>query len=60
MKCWTYQFQDGDVLTSDSTLRFRSRVDVERDLSAAGFIVDKVLDPPDRPGLEFIFVARRP
>jgi SAM-dependent methyltransferase len=55
----TFAFgRDGVVLTSDSTLRFRSRADVERSLAAAGFVVDEVRDAPDRPALEFVFVAR--
>ncbi|WP_326697574.1 class I SAM-dependent methyltransferase [Streptomyces sp. NBC_01754] len=58
---WTYVFaSDGQVLTSDSTLRFRERVEVERDLSAQGFHVEGVRGAPDRPGKEFVFVARRP
>jgi SAM-dependent methyltransferase len=58
---WTYVFAaDGQVLTSDSTLRFREREEVERDLEAHGFVVDDVRDAPDRPGKEFVFVARRP
>ncbi|MFG3046017.1 class I SAM-dependent methyltransferase [Streptomyces sp. NPDC048241] len=57
----TYGFAaDGQVLTSDSTLRFREREEVERDLVARGYRVDRVLDAPDRPGREFVFVARRP
>jgi SAM-dependent methyltransferase len=50
---------DGTVLTSDSTLRFRSREEVERSLHAAGFVVDEVRDAPDRPGRELVFVASR-
>jgi SAM-dependent methyltransferase len=50
---------DGDVVTSVSTLRFRERDETEASLSAAGFEVDEVLDAPDRPGLEWVFVARR-
>ena len=50
---------DGAVVRSDSTLRFRSRAEVERSLDAAGFTVDEVRDAPDRPGREFVFVARR-
>lgn len=50
---------DGAVLTSDSTLRFRERTEVEEDLVAHGFVVEDVRDAPDRPGLEFVFVARR-
>lgn len=51
---------DGQVLTSDSTLRFRERQEIERDLIAHGFAVEDVRDAPDRPGRELIFVARRP
>ena len=58
---WTYDFgADGGVLTSDSTLRFRERADVEADLVARGFLVDDVRDAADRPGKEFVFLARRP
>lgn len=56
----TYVFaQDGATLTSESTLRFRSRGEVEQSLVRAGFAVDEVRDAPDRPGLEFVFVASR-
>ncbi len=51
---------DGAVLTSDSTLRFRGRGELEESLTAAGLPVDEVRDAPDRPGLEFVFLARRP
>lgn len=58
---WTYGFAaDGQVLTSDSTLRFRERDEVEQDLIARGYVVDEVRDAPDRPGREFVFLARRP
>ncbi|MEU2897808.1 class I SAM-dependent methyltransferase [Streptomyces sp. NPDC001273] len=57
----TYVFAaDGTVLTSDSTLRFRGREEVEADLAGHGFAVEGVRDAPDRPGREFVFVARRP
>jgi len=57
---WTYVFaSDGAVLTSDSTLWFRERAEVERSLLTAGFRVDDVRDAPDRPGLEMVFVASR-
>jgi SAM-dependent methyltransferase len=49
---------DGAVLTSDSTLRFRSREEVERSLEAAGFEVLEVRDAPDRPGREWVVIAR--
>ncbi|MFE9168144.1 class I SAM-dependent methyltransferase [Streptomyces kebangsaanensis] len=58
---WTYVFAtDGQVLTSDSTLRFREREEVEEDLAAHGYVVEEVRDAPDRPGREFVFLARRP
>ena len=55
----TFRFAgDGAVITSDSTLRFRTREEIEESLSAAGFRTDEIRDAPDRPGLEFVFVAR--
>ncbi len=48
---------DGAVLTSDSTLRFRERAEVEESL--VGFVVDEVREAPDRPGKEFVFVTTR-
>lgn len=57
---WTLVFaSDGQVLTSDSTLRFRDRDEVEASLAAAGYVVDGVRDAPDRPGREFVFLASR-
>ncbi len=50
---------DGQVLTSDSTLRFRGRDEVEATLIARGYSVGAVRDAPDRPGREFVFFARR-
>lgn len=56
---WTFAFgSDGAVLTSDSTLRFRSCDEVLDSLSAAGFVSYGVRDAPDRPGRELVFVAR--
>ncbi|MGW6288342.1 class I SAM-dependent methyltransferase [Streptomyces sp. NPDC055107] len=58
---WTYVFRgDGQVLTSDSTLRFRERQEAEADLTARGFVVRDVRGAPDRPGREFVLIARRP
>ena len=56
---WTYVFPDGEVLTSDSTLRFREREEVEDVLLAEGYVVADVRDAPDRPGRELVFLARR-
>ncbi|MGW2148673.1 class I SAM-dependent methyltransferase [Nonomuraea bangladeshensis] len=49
---------DGAVLTSESTLRFREREEVEQDLDAHGYVVEEVRDAPDRPGREYVFLAR--
>lgn len=55
---WHYGFADGAELASDSTLRFRSRAEIESSLELAGYVVEEVRDAPDRPGLEWVFVAR--
>jgi SAM-dependent methyltransferase len=56
---YTYRFlADGQVVTSDSTLRFRGRDEVESSLAAQGYRVLDVRDAPDRPGREFVFVAQ--
>jgi ubiquinone/menaquinone biosynthesis C-methylase UbiE len=54
---WTYLFEDGSTDISDSTLRFRERSEVEAALVNAGFTVREVRGAPDRPGLEFVFIA---
>jgi SAM-dependent methyltransferase len=51
---------DGAVIASVSTLRFRGRDEIERSLDDAGLVLEEVRDAPDRPGREFVFVARRP
>jgi SAM-dependent methyltransferase len=56
----TCVFPDGDVLTSDSTLRFRERDEVESSLVAHGYVVEEVRGAPDRPGRELVFFATRP
>jgi 2-polyprenyl-3-methyl-5-hydroxy-6-metoxy-1,4-benzoquinol methylase len=55
----TLVFADA-TLTSESTLRFRGREAVSRDLEAAGLVILDVRDAPDRPGRELVFVAQRP
>jgi SAM-dependent methyltransferase len=55
---WVFA-SDGEVLTSDSTLRFRERDEVAAALETHGYSVADVRDAPDRPGREFVFVARR-
>jgi hypothetical protein len=55
---YTYRFPaDGAVVTSDSTLRFRSRAEVESSLVTHGYRVLDVREAPDRPGREFVFIA---
>lgn len=57
----TFVFEsDGQVLTSDSTLRFRHQEAIAESLLAADFMVAEVRDAPDRPGSEFVFIAVRP
>lgn len=55
----TFRFvDDGDMVTSESTLRFRSREEITTALVASGFRVEGVRDAPDRPGREMVFIAR--
>ncbi|HTE86641.1 MAG TPA: class I SAM-dependent methyltransferase [Dehalococcoidia bacterium] len=57
----TWQFaSDGQVLRSESTLRFRERDEIEATLAAQGYVVKEVRGAPDRPGKEFVFFAQRP
>jgi ubiquinone/menaquinone biosynthesis C-methylase UbiE len=58
---YTYTFiADGAVITSDSTLRFRGRDEVESSLAAHGYQVLDVREAPDRAGRELVFIAERP
>ncbi|GAA1900940.1 class I SAM-dependent methyltransferase [Lapillicoccus jejuensis] len=50
---------EGEVLSSTSTLRFRERDELGRDLARHGFAVAEVRQAPDRPGLEHVVLARR-
>jgi SAM-dependent methyltransferase len=57
---YTYRFlADGVVVTSDSTLVFRHRDEVESSLLAHGYRVLDVREAPDRPRREFVFIAER-
>jgi SAM-dependent methyltransferase len=49
---------DGAVIGSDSTLRFRSRKELDTSLAETGFDVLEVRDAPDRPGREWVYLAR--
>jgi SAM-dependent methyltransferase len=55
---WVFA-SDGQVLTSDSTLRFRARDEIEAELAAHGYAVKEVRGAPDRPDREFVFFALR-
>jgi len=56
---WTWGFaSDGEVLTSDSTLRFRERDEIEAALLLHGYTMTDVRDAPDRPGRELVVLAR--
>lgn len=49
----------GDLqLRSTSTLRFRTRDEIERDMSVHGFAVREIREAPDRPGLELVVLAQ--
>lgn len=48
-----------NVLTSDSTLRFRSHEEIVDSLERTGFTLADVRDAPDRPSLELVFIADR-
>jgi SAM-dependent methyltransferase len=50
---------DGEVVTSDSTLRFRDRDELQATLKSHGYRVDEIRGAPDRPGRELVFFARR-
>jgi SAM-dependent methyltransferase len=55
---YTYRFlSDGEVVTSDSTLRFHGRDEVESRLATHGYRVLDVREAPDRPGREFVFLT---
>lgn len=56
----TYVFADGATVTSDSTRRFWTRAEIEGSLATAGYALDEVRDAPDRPGWEWVFIARKP
>jgi hypothetical protein len=51
--------RDDARLTSESTLRFRRRDEIAASLAVTGLHLEDVRDASDRPGLEFVFLARR-
>ncbi len=59
-----YRFDDGEVLTSELSLRFRDEHELRSSLAGAGFVVDRIAggwlgEPLGHPDGELIVVARR-
>jgi hypothetical protein len=53
-----HELDDGSVLRSSSTLRFRDLDEIVDSLASARFAVVDVRDAPDRPGAEHVILAR--
>lgn len=53
-----FTFEDGSTMTSTSTLRWRDEAELRSTLTAAGFTIEEIRDAPDRPGREFVVIAR--
>jgi SAM-dependent methyltransferase len=57
----TYVFAaDGATLTSEGIRRYPPRSVIEDSLISAGFELTDIRGAPDRPGLELVFIARKP
>jgi SAM-dependent methyltransferase len=56
---WYTFLADSTVISSDSTLRFRDRPELEESLAGQDYRVLEVREAPDRPGREFVFVVQR-
>jgi SAM-dependent methyltransferase len=54
-----YNFPDGTRVTSSSTLRFRDREEIDASLVATGFTEFTIREAPDRPGREYVYIAKR-
>lgn len=54
----SHRFDDGAVIEVDTTLRWRTEEELRLSLAAAGFETLEVRDASDRPGREFVFIAR--
>ncbi len=55
----TFVLPGDSVMTSTSTLRFRSHEELLATLNQANFRTTEVREAPDRPGLELVFIAER-
>ena len=51
---------DGATLTSQGIRRYPPRPVIEDSLTSAGYELADVRGAPDRPGLELVFIARKP
>jgi ubiquinone/menaquinone biosynthesis C-methylase UbiE len=47
------------LVSSPETLRFREQDEISEHLESAGFTVDEIRDAPDRPGREWVYIARK-
>lgn len=52
--------RDGYRVEQQNRLQFRDRGQLTRSLESVGFVVEGIRDAPDRPGREFVFIARVP
>jgi ubiquinone/menaquinone biosynthesis C-methylase UbiE len=50
---------DGITMVSESSLRFRNQAEIAAAIQEAGFDLDEIRDAPDRPAMEFVFIAVR-
>ena len=53
-----FTFEDGAMVSSTSTLRFRDEDELRASLVGAGFSVTEIRQAPDRSGREFVVIAR--
>ncbi|GAA1483496.1 class I SAM-dependent DNA methyltransferase [Brachybacterium fresconis] len=53
-----FTFLDGATRTSTTTLRFREEHELRSSVEATGFTVVEIRQAPDRPGREFVVIAR--
>ncbi|GAA1490847.1 class I SAM-dependent methyltransferase [Brachybacterium sacelli] len=53
-----FTFEDGSIVTSTTTLRFREERELRSSVEAAGFTVEEIRQAPDRPDREFVVIAR--
>ena len=57
---YTYHFEaDGAQVTSDSTLWFRDRTEIETSLTECGYTIQEIREAPDRPNREYVFITKR-